>query len=112
MAGLRDFGTDCFLCRVMRSFAITGLGAGATAAVARHLGAPREEAADWAFAVDSSSLASSRAAAGDARLRRARGSDQVNSLKSGELFRAFLVCPPASNHPHPGKSRRFDPPCG
>ena len=47
---LRRGGRDCFACRVMRSFAFTGLGAGIGGCAALLLGSPPPEAVNWALA--------------------------------------------------------------
>jgi hypothetical protein len=43
-------GRDCFLCRMMRSFAFTGLGAAAAGFGALALGLAEREAVNWALA--------------------------------------------------------------
>ena len=50
MRSLISFDTECFFCRVMRSFAFSGLGAGLAGGGAVLLGVPRDEAVYWAFA--------------------------------------------------------------
>jgi len=47
---LRNIDPDCFFCRIMRSFAISGLGGAFAGYTAIYLGSARSDAVYWAVA--------------------------------------------------------------